>query len=77
MIIDAKQSPDRDLVLALRDPADLDRLHRRPALAGVPQHTVERVRGKPFTDAERRQLSERVSRDDAAKIQDQAVVAHG
>ena len=76
MVIDAEQPADGHLELALRDLARLDVLERVPAFRIVVQDAGERARLKPFPDAERGQLREQVRGDNAAEIEDEALVAH-
>jgi hypothetical protein len=76
VVIDAEEAADGHLELALGHLARLDVLEGVPAFLVVAQHAGERTGLKALPDAERGQLCEQVRGDDAAEIEDEALVAH-
>jgi len=76
VVVDPEKAADPHLELALGDRGRLDILKGAPALLVVVQDTGERAGLETLPGAEGGQLREQVCGDDAAEIEDEALIAH-
>jgi len=75
-VIDPEKAADRQFELALGDLGRLHVLEGLPAFPVVVQDAGERAGVEALPDAERGQLREQVRGDNAAEIEDEALITH-